>query len=119
MSKKEYEIAHNTQEKFDFYVLGLVFTLLALSIQTADLGKYAVADVFELLGWVCLFVAGLSGLWRLEYRPVQRVKQLKLEELEQYLSDLQARETKGDSEVFVKGHNKKQPILQAIAQVTN
>ena len=74
MSNKERELAHQTQEKFEFYIISLVFTLLALSIQTSTFGVSSVADAFELLGWLFLLTAGLFGLWRMEYKSLERVK---------------------------------------------
>jgi len=74
MSLSEREIAQQSQEKFEFYLVGLVFTLLALSIQTAKFGQSNLSDFFELSGWLSLAVSGLSGLWRLEYIPVIREK---------------------------------------------
>ena len=74
------EVAQRIQEKFDAYLLGLIFTVLAVSIQTAEFGTSLVADAFELFSWVCLLVAGLAGLSRLEWIPEQyRLYSLQLE----------------------------------------
>jgi hypothetical protein len=59
-----------------------VFTLLALSIQTAKFGTSSIADIFELIGWVLLFISGISGLWRLEFLPVEREKLVMRDEYE-------------------------------------
>lgn len=64
------ENATRIQEKFEFYVVALTFTILGLSIQTATFGVNIFADVSELIGWVLLFISGLFGLWRLEWVPV-------------------------------------------------
>lgn len=58
------------QHKFEIYLIGLVFTLLGLSIQTAKFGVIIAADVYEIVGWVALLASGLIGLWRLEWVPV-------------------------------------------------
>jgi hypothetical protein len=58
------------QQKFDYYVVALIFTLLAVSIQTGVFGKSATRDVLELASWGFLLVAGLLALWRLEWMPI-------------------------------------------------
>lgn len=68
--KSDVEYARQLQEKFELYLLGLIFTLLALAIQTAKFGVSDWADAFELGGWLCLLVSGLFGLSRLEWVPV-------------------------------------------------
>src|SRR5882724_30641 len=60
-------IAQRTQEKFDDFLLGLIFTILGLSMQTARFGGSPVADLSELLGWALFLVAGLVGLSRFEW----------------------------------------------------
>ena len=67
MPEKPIETALRIKEKFEFYMLGLVFTLLALSVQTASFGNHPVADLVELLGWFFLLCSGLFGAWRLEW----------------------------------------------------
>ncbi len=111
----EREVAHQTQEKFEFYLLGLVFTLLGLSIQTAHLGQSIVADSCELLGWLSLFVSGLVGLWRLEYVPVWRLKFAQKEEFERKIDELrELQHTKGVKEAFVLETQTSQPIAERI-----
>ena len=62
-------IAQRLQERFETYWLGLIFTLLALSIQSARFGAVPLADLAEVLAWLLLLVAGLVGLSRFEYIP--------------------------------------------------
>ena len=63
------DAALRRQEKFDAYVVGLVFTLLGLSVQTATFGASLVGDILELLGWVLLLLSGFAGLSRMEWMP--------------------------------------------------
>jgi len=65
------EIATQVQQKFEFYFIALIFTLLGLSVQTGTLGQDAYADLFEILGWLSFLLSGLLGLSRLEWVPVQ------------------------------------------------
>src|SRR5690625_1584297 len=55
--------AQSILEKFEFYLLGLTFTLLGLSIQTADFHSAPTLSVWgELFGWLLLGVSGCVGL---------------------------------------------------------
>ena len=67
---EEAKIAIEYQQKFLFYLLGLTFTILALSIQTSSFGKFYFADLAELSAWLCLLVSGLLGLSRIEWSSV-------------------------------------------------
>lgn len=64
------EHSRELQEKFELYLLALIFTILGLAIQTAKLGTSRVTGSLEVLGWLSLVFSGLSGLSRLEWVPV-------------------------------------------------
>ena len=70
MAKSSAEIAIELRAKFEFYLLALVFSILGLSIQTAEFGTYLTADAFELAGWMLLFASGVIGILRGEWIPV-------------------------------------------------
>lgn len=55
--------------KLNFYVLGLTFGVLALSVQTASFAGPLAARIAELSAWVLLLLSGLMGLSRLEWMP--------------------------------------------------
>jgi hypothetical protein len=78
----ERELAHQTQEKFQFYVLGLIFTLLAASVQTAKFGVSSTATSLELFGWAALLIAGVVLMWRVEWDSPIRMLHTKLAEAE-------------------------------------
>lgn len=63
------KLGYEARNKFDFYVVALSFTLLGLAVQTAPSTPPPAVAVFELLGWLGLLAAGLSGLHRLELQP--------------------------------------------------
>jgi hypothetical protein len=69
-ASSDVKYARQLQEKFELYLLGLIFTLLALAIQTAKFGTDDIADVFEIGGWFSLLASGLVGLSRIEWIPV-------------------------------------------------
>lgn len=57
------------QDKFEFYFLGLTFTILGLSLQTASFGECVWSDVLELLAWILLLISGMTGLFRGFWKP--------------------------------------------------
>lgn len=64
------EFARQTQQKFEFYFIALVFTILGLSIQTSVMTSSHWQCFFEILSWICLLLSGLAGLSRLEWVAV-------------------------------------------------
>lgn len=65
---KNQEISIQTQQKFEFYFLALVFTVLGLSIQTSAFSS-RLQSVVEITAWVFLLISGLAGLSRMEWVP--------------------------------------------------
>jgi hypothetical protein len=110
----ERAIAQQTQEKFELYLLSLVFTLLALSIQTAKFSGLVVADGLELVGWACFVVSGLAGLSRLEWISNIRVKLATQSDLENEVFKLKELLLQGQSELHVLDTGKRQPIAERI-----
>ncbi len=109
-SKTDREIALETQSKFQFYFLGLVFTLLAVSVQTAKLGVATYADGFELVGWISLLVSGIAGLWHMEYVPIMRVNMARQSEYEEEIADLKKMQLQGQTQIFVVAEGTSKPI---------
>lgn len=114
MTESEHGIAQKTQEKFEFYIISLVFTLLALSIQTAKFGSSVTADIFELSGWVALLISGISGLWRMEFIPVQRIKMAQRDDLEKKVYELKELQLKGVKEAYVLQTDSSQLLTERI-----
>lgn len=89
MAKGPAETAIDLQAKFEYYFLGLIFAVLALSIQTAKFGQHHVADLFELLGWLLLFVSGVVGIFRGEWIPVVYRIEAKLQQTRHEIEQIQ------------------------------
>src|ERR1700675_3517520 len=87
--------AASTSEKFELYTISLVFTLLALSVQTAKFGDSYIADSSELLGWVTLLISGIFGLWRMELKPMALSNLERKHGVEKMLMDLEEERRKG------------------------
>lgn len=64
------EVAQKYRERFEFYFVGLIFTVLGLSIQTAKFSQTIIPDGFELLAWMSLLISGFMGLIRIEWTPI-------------------------------------------------
>ncbi len=69
MGQSNFEVALRVKEKFEAYLLGLIFTILGLSIQTAKFDAGVTAGWLEFLSWLLLLLAGVAGLSRMEYIP--------------------------------------------------
>lgn len=62
--------AMDLQGKLELYFVGLVFTILGLSIQTSKLGgAILLPQVCEIGAWFLLLICGLVALWRMEHVP--------------------------------------------------
>ena len=64
-------IPQSILEKFEFYFLGLTFTLLGAAIQTASFVGHSDPSVFaEVIGWAGFALSGLIGLSKVEHLSV-------------------------------------------------
>lgn len=68
-ARENQRLAHELQTKFEFWLIGLIFAVLALAVQTATFTGSKTGQLCELTAWVLLLVAGLIGVWRLEWAP--------------------------------------------------
>lgn len=64
------KIAIELSQKYEFYFLALVFTVLALSVQTAEMINKYYQYLYEIGAWVLFAISGLAGLSRLEWLPI-------------------------------------------------
>lgn len=116
MSDNERAVAHQSQEKFQFYGVVLVFTILGLSIQTSAFDGHVIARICELFSWLMLLVSGLSGLSHLEWSPIIRIQMVRKDELEGKANQLLAQKNQGVRQVNVRQDNKVVPIEQRIEE---
>jgi hypothetical protein len=118
-ANSENAIAQQTQEKFQFYLLSLVFTLLALSIQTAKFEGVIVADILELTGWVFFIVSGIFGLSRMEWVSLIRIKIAQKHSFEEEIFELKRIQLQGQTELLVLENNSNQAISDRIENRKN
>jgi hypothetical protein len=109
----ERAIAQQSQEKFEFYLLSLVFTLLALAVQSATFGASLPKNAFELLAWMLFLISGLSGLYRLQWIPVARVSMANKRSLENEVK-MKELQLQGQTELHVLDSGRSQPIPERI-----
>lgn len=69
-AKENQRVALEVQTKFEFWLLGLIFAVLALAVQTASFDGPGISRGCELLAWIDLLLAGLIAMSRLEWTPV-------------------------------------------------
>jgi hypothetical protein len=110
MSDLEY--ARSLQEKFELYLLALVFTILGLAIQTAKLGAGSWPGLLEFSGWVALLLSGLVGLWRMEWIPPLYKSHTAEAQITKELADM--REAQENGQKLVQFEDGTVPIADAI-----
>ena len=71
MSSESAVTPHSILEKFEFYFLGLTFTLLGAAIQTASFTDHShISVIAEIIGWFGFTISGLVGLSKVEHLSV-------------------------------------------------
>ncbi len=100
------EIGLQIQQKFEFYFIALIFTLLGLSVQTATFGHNIYANLFEIIGWLSFLISGLFGLSRLEWAPVQYRLFSKSSTIETEIREAQKAKLEGHHELFNISNNR-------------
>lgn len=89
------EVAQKYRERFEFYFVGLIFTILGLSIQTAKFSQTIIPDGFELLAWISLLVSGFMGLIRIEWTPIAHQYISKKKGLSKEIDEINIHKEKG------------------------
>lgn len=78
-------------EKFEFFFIGLIFTVLGVSIQTVDFSTAStLAMSSELTSWLLFLISGLVGLNKLEWLPNVVYLRDKIQNRKGLMSELQA-----------------------------
>lgn len=78
-------------EKFEFFFIGLIFTVLGASIQTANFtNSPSIVIILELISWLLFLVSGLVGINKLEWFPNIVYLRDKVQNRKRWLSDLRA-----------------------------
>lgn len=94
------EYSRSLQEKYEYYLIALNFTILALSIQTAKFADGKVGIALELTGWLMLLVGGVVALLRLEAQPGAHRGYAELDAQEDKVTTLKEYQLKGTTEII-------------------
>ena len=112
MNSEEY--AQQLQEKFELYLLALIFTILGLAVQTAKPGTNSIADILEIFSWLALLCSGVVGLSRLEWIPVAHKYYAKATSIQNELQELTSQKNSGITHIEVIGQKTSISIFEAI-----
>ena len=115
MEETDYwDIAQQHQQKFEFYMVALVFTVLALSIQTANENGTFLNSVLEISAWACFLLSGLAALSKLEWYSISFFLFHYREIDESGAKRLREAKARGDEYVMILGTENKDPIDEYI-----
>lgn len=90
MSKEKSVTKDSLAEKFEYFFIGLIFTVLGASIQTADFNTASsLAITSELTSWLLFLISGLVGLNKLEWLPNVVYLRDKIQNRKEMISELQ------------------------------
>lgn len=109
------EFAVKFQQTFELYLIGLVFTVLGLAVQTAPTPLVAWISLVEIAGWFFLGLSGVLGLLRLERVPIAHKVNAQVHEARESIAQVQEREARGDLTVPVVGQSERMPVAEALA----
>lgn len=104
------------QEKFELYLIALVFTVLGLAIQTAAFGATLPGDVAELCGWLFLLISGVVGLWRLEWLPIAYAADARIRALDEQCDRLSLMLKQGVGELEYLDSEQKADVARLLEQ---
>jgi hypothetical protein len=117
MTDTNVQVARQIQLKYEFYLLSLCFTVLALAVETAKFGGPIAANVTELLSWLCLLISGLIGLFR--FHLVPSLYQISAEQarMQHDKSLVQEQALRGTNELFIPEENKNVKISDLVTRI--
>ena len=116
-SSTNFSVAQKLQGQFRFYVVSLIFTLLAASVQTAKLNQSNFETIIELAAWLALLLSGLAALWYIEWEPIIRERLAHRSNYSQHLSDAKRLRLQGVTTIHVLEDGQGQPIDTRIANL--
>lgn len=105
-------------EKFEFYFLGLTFTLLGASIQTSSFNSYPCFSIYlELTAWGLFIISGLVGLSKVEWVSPILFANNRKSSLEEVARQLRLFESRGLSSAFLADTGEDRPINEILPTI--
>lgn len=101
----DFEAGSRIQERGQFYSVTLAFTLLALTVQSAQLTGSPIEAALEALGTLSLIISGGAGLWRIFKIPGLYKIDVHIHSLQENIDDAHAARANGESVIW-------SPLLQ-------
>lgn len=117
-ARENQRIAHEIQTKFEFWLVGLIFAVLALAVQTASFDGPKLARACELAAWISLLLAGVIGIWRLEWTPPLYHLGSRRERHEDILRKVQGVRAEGHPRIIIAESGEPVAVDELITQVT-
>ena len=107
-------------EKFEFYFIGLTFTLLGASIQTSNFQGYSIFSIYlELMGWGLLTVSGLIGLSKIEWISSILYVKTRKSSLEEVAKQLRLSQAQGLTNALNADNGQRISIKDTLANLDN
>lgn len=94
----------------------MIFTVLALAIQSAKFSDNAWSNGLELLAWAALLISGITGLSRMEWLPVAHDMHSSTLDIQQYRDQLEEAQEAGMTHVELEDPDDPPPIEDVIAK---
>lgn len=99
LALSDIEAGQRRKERYEYYLVALVFTTLAFSIQTATNTGIALVSVTEVCSWLSLFASGMFALSRMYHLPVVYAYSAEINSLSENIEDALALEREGHTEL--------------------
>ncbi len=106
-------VALETERQFEFYFIGLIFTVVALAVNFFTPYKIAIFNVLALISFACLFVSGICALFALNYLAKRHWLIADQRGWRDGLAAIQQARTSGLTQVTRDGQN--EPVADTIA----
>jgi hypothetical protein len=100
-ARENQRLAYEIKTKYEYWLVGLIFAVLALAVETATFDGPRAGQVCELSAWIVLLAAGVLGIVRMEWTPTFYYLGSRKARTESLRQRLQAAQLSGERSIFV------------------
>lgn len=112
--------AHEILAKFEFYFVALIFTILGLALQTADMaGLPVVIVIIEIVGLALLVIAGSVGLSKIKWLASTVMMRNRREVVSDLERQIHISQAEGQTHVLDSGSGRRIPIQEMLGTLKN